>query len=58
MHIDRLDIFYSIKTYDNSSKGILKFEYDYIIEGNNTSYLGYKAGYEDLNFKNNNGHIF
>ena len=42
----------------NSSKGILKFEYDYIIEGNNTSYLGYKAGYEDLNFKNNNGHMW
>jgi len=42
----------------NSSKGILKFEYDYIIEGNNTSYLGYVAGYEDLKFKNNNGHMW
>ena len=42
----------------NFSKGILKLEYDYIIEGNNTSYLGYKAGYEDLNFKNNDGYMW
>ena len=43
----------------NSSKGMLKLEYDYIIEGNNTSYMGYKGGTnKDLNFKNNNGHIW
>ena len=43
----------------NSSKGILKFEYDYIIEGNNTSYLGYKGGTnKDLNFENNDGYMW
>ena len=43
----------------NSSKGILKFEYDYIIEGNNTSYLGYLGGTnKDLDFKNNDGYMW
>ena len=43
----------------NSSKGILKFEYDYIIEGNNTSYLGYLGGTnKDLDFENNDGYMW
>ncbi len=43
----------------NSSNGILKFEYDYIIEGNNTSYSAYKGGTNtDKEFENNNGHMW
>jgi hypothetical protein len=43
----------------NSSKGILKFEYDYIVEGSNTSYAAYLGGAnKDNTYTNNNGHMW
>jgi hypothetical protein len=38
--------------------GIIKLEYDYIFLGRNNSYLGYKAGYQDLEFKNDDGFMY
>ncbi len=38
--------------------GLIKLEYDYIFIGRQNSYLGYIAGYEDLEFKNDNGFMY
>ena len=38
--------------------GQIKLEYDYIFIGRQNSYLGYVAGYEDLEFKNDNGFMY
>ena len=39
--------------------GTLKVEFDQIIEGNNTSYMGYKGGSnKDLDFRNDDGYIW
>ena len=42
-----------------SSKGVLKFEYDYITSGNHTAYLGYLGGSnKDVDLSNNNGYMW
>jgi hypothetical protein len=38
--------------------GLIKLEYDYIFIGRQNSYLGYVAGNEDLEFKNDNGFMY
>ena len=41
-----------------SSKGNLKIEYDFIFNGNNTSYLSQSDSPPDLDFKNNDGYMW
>ena len=43
----------------NSSKGILKLEYDFIFQGSNTSYAGYLGGAnKDRTYTNNDGYMW
>ena len=42
----------------NTGKGNLKIEYDFIFEGNNTSYVTQSSGNPDLVFENNDGYMW